>query len=327
MPVFTKIETTEAQYNESELDGIIDNLNRKKKAMGLTRLESFDIRYKEMLRKAPKKNRIKIDYPVDLNRLERIIITPSARGYISTAFLDFAKTSNMAIYWVDGRGRIEMSLMPHGFVKPSLAIKQLEARINGSGIKIARYIIKLNLESQGMEDLSNDLDRARTVSDITGIEGNASRLYYDWWIIPPEFNWHGRHGRRKFNMNAVDPVNTMLNLGYGLLAQQMSEILMGRGWELQIGFLHQSETINKKWNMLNYDFMEPYRVWIDNCVKEMIADNEIKANGFTFSEDKKSMIFKQKALEVALDRFIEALEPLEHKSLPIIRTVEKMLLS
>lgn len=54
----------------------------------------------------------------------------------------------------------------------------------------------------------------------------------------------------------------------------MSEILLGKGFELSIGFLHQSEGHDRYWNMLAYDFIEPYRVWIDNAVKEMIADFE-----------------------------------------------------
>jgi hypothetical protein len=37
------------------------------------------------------------------------------------------------------------------------------------------------------------------------------------------------------------------------------------------------------------------------------------------------MVFKEKALDIAVSKFMEILEPLEHKSLPIIRTVEKML--
>jgi CRISPR/Cas system-associated endonuclease Cas1 len=57
----------------------------------------------------------------------------------------------------------------------------------------------------------------------------------------------------------------MLNLGYSLLAQQMSEILLKRGFELSIGFMHVNER-RKYWNMLTYDFIEPYRVLIDNAV-------------------------------------------------------------
>lgn len=38
-----------------------------------------------------------------------------------------------------------------------------------------------------------------------------------------------------------------------------------------------------------------------------------------------SMIFKNKALKIGIDEFTNILKPLEHKSLPIIRTVESML--
>ena len=57
----------------------------------------------------------------------------------------------------------------------------------------------------------------------------------------------------------------------------------------------------------------------------MIAEKEIKPTDFTFSEDKSFMVFKNKAMGTALNRFMETLDPLEHKSLPIIRTVENML--
>jgi hypothetical protein len=45
---------------------------------------------------------------------------------------------------------------------------------------------------------------------------------------------------------------------------------------------------------------------------------EIKPNDFTFPEDKSHMVFKDKTLEIALDRFLEKLEPLENRILPII---------
>jgi CRISPR/Cas system-associated endonuclease Cas1 len=57
--------------------------------------------------------------------------------------------------------------------------------------------------------------------------------------------------------------------------------------------------------MLAYDFMEPYRVWIDNTVKNMVAEKEIKPTDFTFTEDKSHMILKDKALEPALNKFME----------------------
>jgi hypothetical protein len=60
-------------------------------------------------------------------------------------------------------------------------------------------------------------------------------------------------------------------------------------------------------------------------VQEMITEKEIKPDDFTFNEDKSYMVFMDNALDIALNRFMEKLEPLEHKSLPTIREVEKML--
>jgi hypothetical protein len=53
--------------------------------------------------------------------------------------------------------------------------------------------------------------------------------------------------------------------------------------------------------------------------------NRIKVADFTFTEDKSHMIMKDNAFAVALSEFLWILEPLEYKSLPMIREIEKML--
>ncbi len=83
--------------------------------------------------------------------------------------------------------------------------------------------------------------------------------------------------------------------------------------------------LNNVYNMLAYDFIEPYRVWIDNCVKQMITEKEIKPSDFTFVEDKSHIVFKDKALDIVLNRFMDTLELLEFKSRPVLKQVERML--
>jgi CRISPR-associated endonuclease Cas1 len=286
--------------------------------------------YLEKLRlKLPdREQRIKTDYPLNMSVLKRIIITPNAKGYLSTFFLDFAKVHQIPIYFVDVKGRIEASFMPFHYLKASLALKQYEAKSNGKVLDIAKYLIMLKLESIKMEKFIPNLRKAKDIHAAISVEAIATTKYHDNWSFPDEWNWEGRRPknvRTRTNRNASDPINSMFNFGYGLLAQQMSEILLGKGFELSIGFFHQSEGHNKYWNQLSYDFIEPFRVWIDNCVKDMVAEKEIKPTDFTFSEDKSYMVFKDKALKTALDRFMVTLDPLEHKSSPIIRAVEKML--
>lgn len=310
-PIYVEIKRPNDRIKEME-----ENIDNKH----YDRLES----YKEMLKVCNVKE-IKINHELNFSKLERIVITPNAKGYISTYFLEFMQSNNIPIYWLNGIGMIESCFMPMYFKRPSIIIKQCESRISGKNVEIAKYLIKLKLESQEMSHLIPNLNKSKSIKDVLQVEGNASRAYYQQWEFDDIWEWNGRHGRTTINANAIDPVNSILNLGYSLLAQQMSETLLKRGFELSIGFMHNSETSKTYWNMLTYDFIEPYRVWIDNSVLKMIENKTIKPNDFTYNEDKTSMIFKNKALKTGIDEFTTILKPLEHKSLPIIRTVEQML--
>ncbi len=325
MPVYTEIKTIEKPYTEEEIDNIISNQNKQRKEKGFTIVKSFDNEFKEMLRKNPKKIRTKHDTTIDLHTIERVILTPNAKGYITTPFLNFAKEYNISIYWIDEKGKVEASFIPFYHKVQSKVLQQADARNNDKAIEISKYLISLKLESYKMEHLIPKLRKAKSIKDILQVEGNASRAYYQQWEFSKEWRWNGRHGKTSFNSNALDPINSMLNLGYSLLAQQMSEILLKKGFELSIGFMHMSETSNRYWNMLAYDFVEPYRIWIDDTIKEMIAEKEIKPKDFTFNEDKSYLILKDEPLEAVLHNFMDTLEPLEHQSLKIIRNVEEML--
>lgn len=325
--VFTSIKTIETPYQKSEIDNIINNLNTKRRVLGLTPTKSFDIQYNEILKKTPKKSREKTDHSIDLHDIHRIIITPNAKGYISTYFLDFMKEHSIPIYWIDEKGIIEASFIPFHLITSSKVIQQCESRLNGKNIEIAKYIIELKLESQEMNKYIPELKKMNNLKDIIQIEGRTSRGYFRKWgdSLNKEWIFTGRHGRSiSQNSSAIDPINTMLNLGYSILVQQMSENIIKRGFEPSIGFLH-FDNKNRYWNMLAFDFIEPFRVWIDNVVTEMIDETVIKPNDFTFTGDKKYMILRHEAFEIVLDRFLNKLEPLEYKSLPMIRTVEKMI--
>jgi len=117
----------------------------------------------------------------------------------------------------------------------------------------------------------------------------------------------------------------VLNLGYGLLAQGMSELLLERGFEPSIGFMHHSK-VNVSWNRLAFDMIEPYRIFIDKEVVDMVRNSIFQPEDFVFSKDRSHMILKDSPFEAVLNRFLEVLNPLEYKSLPMIREIEKMLL-
>lgn len=319
LPVYTELKTYRRLDSEKEIREAFEKAKEYKKKI------PDSILIKKPRSQMPETMRVNVNHRLDMNKLERIILTPRAKGYISTPFIDFAKSNSIAIYWIDSKGKLDASFLPFNFKRPSLIIKQAEARNNGKALEITKYLIKLKLESQGMKDYIPKLNKARDIKEIMQIEAGASNIYFKQWVFNKEWNWKGRHGKVSGNKNAIDPVNTMLNLGYGLLSQRMSELLLKRGFELSIGLMHQNEAQKPYWNMLVYDFIEPYRVWIDRQVIEMISGLRIKPTDFTFSDDKMSLIFKDKAFAIALNEFMFILNPLEHKCLPLIRKIEKML--
>lgn len=267
-----------------------------------------------------------INKPVDVSDIERIIITTKGKGYITTDFLSFAKSHNIPIYLLNNEYMIDSFFMPVYFRKPSLILKQCEAKSNGKDVEIAKYLMSQKFKSYGQGEFIKNLDKAKTIKDILSIEGMSANYYFSTWKFNKKWQWRVRRGKTGIgsNVNAISPINAMLNLGYSLLAQRMSEILLKRGFDLSIGFVHMSEK-RTYWNRLSYDFIEPFRVWIDRAVLEIIKGSWLIPDDFTFTEDKNHMIHKEQAFKISYQWYQAILEPLEHKALPVIRTVESML--
>ncbi len=108
-------------------------------------MEKYGVFEKMGYKLADRKKRIKRDHSINLSVLKRILITPNGKGYISTFFLEFCKVHSIPIYFVDGKGRIEASFIPFHYLKPSLALKQYEAKLNGKDLEIAKYLMLIPL--------------------------------------------------------------------------------------------------------------------------------------------------------------------------------------
>ncbi|NPV67146.1 MAG: CRISPR-associated endonuclease Cas1 [Anaerolineae bacterium] len=77
------------------------------------------------------------------------------------------------------------------------------------------------------------LEEARDI--IMGLEGNAARLYWAGaaLMIPESYGWPGRVGR-----GAVDPINSLLNYGYGILYAEVERAIILAGLDPYAGFIH-----------------------------------------------------------------------------------------
>jgi CRISPR-associated protein Cas1 len=160
---------------------------------------------------------------------------------------------------------------------------QLVAIGNGVGVAIARQLGVGKIKSQAtnlrylarrqldeirheLEQTSIDLQayadrvahtQAETIDEVRaelmGIEGQCARLYWGavGRLIPTEYEWSGRTGR-----HATDPVNCLLNYGYGILYGEVQNALVIAGLEPYAGLVHTDRPGKPS---LTLDLIEEFR--------------------------------------------------------------------
>lgn len=100
---------------------------------------------------------------------------------------------------------------------------------------------ELKLCAGEVTDYLTWLDREFTCSvediraQIMAAEGNAGRIYWGAvaHVIPADYEWPGRKHR-----GATDPINSLLNYGYGILYGQVERALVQAGLDPYAGFVH-----------------------------------------------------------------------------------------
>lgn len=119
----------------------------------------------------------------------------------------------------------------------------------------AQVLNKWGLPSKYLAEAANSVRSG----DTTNAEGQAA-AYYWRRIFPGKDFIRDRFG---------DFPNAMLNYGYAILRASVARGLVGAGLFPIIGINHKN-TYNPL--CLADDMMEPFRPYIDNCVKEIIND-------------------------------------------------------
>ena len=160
---------------------------------------------------------------------------------------------------------------------------------------LAKHILYQKLKTQqialknwGLSEniLDKSIERvatAKTNQSLNGIEGKAATYYWDSFSIQIQkyannFEWSGR-----VKHPTIDPINSLLSLGYGLLATQVQTDLSLIGFDPYFGILH---TTSPDRPGLTYDMMELYRVFIvDLWILELFKTNAFKPDDFIFTKD------------------------------------------
>jgi CRISP-associated protein Cas1 len=170
------------------------------------------------------------------------------------------------IVFMDGRGWVYATLYASGLVGTVLTRRaQLLAYTNGLGLRLAVGFSAAKIRSQAatlrywarnrpqdaelLSQLALDIfaygDRLHTFpldvpledirEELMGLEGAAARLYWQGagLLTPDEYGWTKRIGR-----GAADPINSLLNYGYGILYAEIERAIILAGLDPYAGFLH-----------------------------------------------------------------------------------------
>lgn len=133
-----------------------------------------------------------------------------------------------------------------------------------------------------LTDSLNDIEKAVSLDQIRGIEGDAARTYFDAFddlitVQKGDFFFHGRNKRPP-----LDNVNALLSFLYTILAHDVASALEGVGLDPAVGFLHRDRPGRPG---LALDLMEELRpVLADRLALSLINRQQVKASGFLTSE-------------------------------------------
>ncbi|MBS1589398.1 MAG: type V CRISPR-associated endonuclease Cas1 [Bacteroidetes bacterium] len=127
---------------------------------------------------------------------------------------------------------------------------------------------------QSLRSYQSQLPQTKELSDIMGLEGVASRLYFEQWFFT--LPWKGRKPRAK-----IDPINVLLDIGYTFLFYMVENMLHLYGFDIYEGVYHRN-FYNRK--SLVCDLQEPFRCIVDKQVKRAYGLGQIKAEDFIFEK-------------------------------------------
>lgn len=113
--------------------------------------------------------------------------------------------------------------------------------------------------------------------DSSNIEGQAA-AYYWRRLFPGQDFVRDRFG---------DFPNTMLNYGYAIIRAAVARCLLGAGLFLIMGINHKN-TYNPL--CLADDMMEPFRPFVDNCVKQLMGDGQNNSEHQLSMASRKSLL-------------------------------------
>lgn len=184
----------------------------------------------------------------------------------------------------------------------TLAKKVASAKIHNQRVLLSRYRKRKDAYAEEIERLSI-LERkiyvSMTTQQVMGFEGSAARIYFNalGGIVDPAFCFEKRTRRPP-----KDAFNSMLSLGYTILANEITAAIDATGLSPYCGFLHAERSGNP---VLAFDMIEEWRApLIDAVVLSLVNGHEIRKSDFIEDGEGAGIFLTNRGL----DTFIRKLE-------------------
>ncbi len=147
--------------------------------------------------------------------------------------------------------------------------------------KVPAKASELKLAIQEMKKWDMQLKEGiATKEGIRSVEAQSSKLYWEAW-----FSALGAHGDadKRTRQPATDPLNALINYGYGMLYGEVESAVITAGLDPMIAFLHRE---SYKRPAFVFDAIEPFRPWVDKLVARLALEGEMEAGWFDIGDKK-----------------------------------------
>ncbi|PID41608.1 MAG: CRISPR-associated endonuclease Cas1 [Gammaproteobacteria bacterium] len=201
-------------------------------------------------------------------QLNADVLQKAAANGVPTMVCD--RRSNGAINWLTPGQvpSVQLRTRQHRIAADSVGclplIKALvQAKFNGYRLALAtsRYIDDKSCRHaqfiRSLTQADNALETAKSANSIRGMEGAVSKSWFALLAESFDQKW-GFSGRNR--RPALDPVNALLSLSYSFVQGDVRQALVQRGFDIDIGFLHQLVPGRPS---LVLDILEPFRPLVD----------------------------------------------------------------
>ena len=148
-------------------------------------------------------------------------------------------------------------------------MREMLRRRKNVDTETARKTMKISLHA---------VSRAMNRSALNGVEGHATRVYFDSlkFLVPKIYGFKARNRRPP-----CDPFNALISLGYTQLYARVDSMLRAIGLLPELGFYHQQRSGHAA---LASDLMEPFRHVIERCALDMLQRKSVSMDDFTYDD-------------------------------------------